>query len=189
MTPDQIITIVREAALFFGGTAAVVVALIAYLGMIYAKRTLQIEGLRLGHELGLRKATFARQLDLLLEYFATFYRHYRLCQDTANADEFRAPDGTITYTKATFLNELDSFRENWRAQEGRIRLFLPDELLSVHIEAIDAFNEIKRAVQDFRGTVETGQAKMAAFRKVHDLKDKMQTGLRAFLHAESFFKK
>jgi hypothetical protein len=188
VTPEQIITVVREAALFFGGAAAVVVALIAWLGTLLAKRILQTEGLRLGHELGLSKATFERQLDLLLEYFATFYRHYRLCQDTANADAIRAPDGTITYTKDTFLNELDSFLENWHAQEGKIRLFLPAELLSVHSEAIDAFNEFKRAVQAFHDTDERRDAKITAFRQVHDVKDRMETGLRQFLRVERFFK-
>ena len=195
MTPEQVIGAVRQAALFFGGAAAVVVALIAWLGSLWARRILQTEKarfdatiLRVGHEFRLTKATFERQLELLMDYFSNFYRHYRLCQDTANADAVRGPDGSITHTKDRFLTELDDFLATWREQEGKIRLFLPVELLPVHDDAIDAFNEFKRAVDAFRGTYETREAKLEAFRKVHDIKGRMEAGLRQFLRTETFFR-
>ena len=181
MTPDQVFTMVREVVILFGGISIVLFGLAAWLGGLWAKKIL----LHAAHALGLSKATFDRQLDLLVEYYGTFYRHYRLCQNTANADAIRAPDGAITHTKETFLEELDAFLESWHSQEGRIRLFLPNDLLPLQEEAIDAFNAFKRAVQAFRGTEETRNAKMDAFRAIHSVKERMEKRLRRFLRSDS----
>jgi hypothetical protein len=190
---EEALSLVRQAAAFFGTAAAVVIGLVAFLGGLFAKRVLQNERaaieaglLALGHELGLVKVTFEKQRDLLTDYYTTFYRHYRRCQDTATADALRSPDDSITMTKDEFLKELDAFLEDWREQEPRIRLFLPSPLLQVHSDAIDAFNEFKRSVDRFNNTEEGRTRKKEAFAKVHRVKENMEAGLRDFLRTDRF---
>lgn len=85
------LTLIGAAAISGGGCAAIVIGLSSYLGDLWAKRILQNEQ----HELGLVKSSYDRYLDLILEYYQVFYRHYRMCQRAANADAYRLPDGTM----------------------------------------------------------------------------------------------
>jgi hypothetical protein len=71
---EEALSLVRQAAAFFGTAAAVVIGLVAFLGGLFAKRVLQNERaaieaglLALGHELGLVKVTFEKQRDLLTD--------------------------------------------------------------------------------------------------------------------------
>lgn len=188
---EEVLSLIRQAATFFGGAAAVIIALVTFLGGLFAKKILQNERaaieaglLALGHELGLVKVTFEKQRDLLTDYYVTLYKHYRLCQDTAKADGYRSPDAHITMTKDEFLEKLDAFLHDWHEQEPRIRLFLPSPLLQVHSDAIGAFNEFKRSVDCFDKTEGSRNRKKEAFAKVHHIKERMEIGLRDFLRTD-----
>lgn len=130
MTTEDMLRLLTAVTISFGGGAAVVIALSGWLGNLWAKRILQHEQSRLQaqleelrHELSLTKSSYERYLDLILEYYTVFYRHYRMCQRTARADAHRRlPNGEITETKDEFLAALGGFIAEWRAQEGKIRL-------------------------------------------------------------------
>ena len=99
MLIKDILIIVGAIAVSFGGGAAIVIALSGWLGKLWAKRILQTEKAtlqrqieELKHELGLVKSSYERYLDLILEYYTVFYRHYRLCQKTTNANAYRSPE-------------------------------------------------------------------------------------------------
>ena len=181
---EDALTLVGAVAVSFGGGAVIVIGLSSYLGDLWAKRILQNEQ----HELGLARSSYDHYLDLILEYYQVFYRHYRMCQRAANADGHRLPDGTITSTQHEFLKTLDSFLIDWAAQEGRIRLLLPSRILALHGEAIDGFNVFKRAVEGFRKDDATRQAKVEAFRKIESVKSRLEDALREFLRTEKLLK-
>ena len=184
MAIEDALALVGAVAVSFGGGAVIVIGLSTYLGDLWAKRILQNEH----HELGLAKSSYDHYLDLILEYYQVFYRHYRMCQRAANADGHRLPDGTITSTQDEFLEALDSFLIDWAAQEGKIRLLLPSRILALHCEAIDSFNVFKRAVEGFRKDDATRQAKVEAFRKVESVKSQLEDALREFLRTEKLLK-
>lgn len=190
------LTLLGAVALSFGGGAAVVIALSSYLADMWAKRTLQREGSGLQakleefkHELGLARSSYDHYLDLILEYYRVFYRHYRMCQRTAGADAHRTlPDGPIVFTKDEFLNNLGAFLVEWGAQEGKIRLLLPAKLLELHAEAMEAFNEFKDSVAEFRKDGPTRKAKEDAFLTIESVKVRMESALREFLRTENLLK-
>src|SRR3989344_984075 len=93
MATDDILKIVALILASCGGGAVVVVGLASWLGNLWAGRILQTERGRLDtqlealrHELGITKSAYEHHLDLILDYYATFYRHYRLCQRTARGE-------------------------------------------------------------------------------------------------------
>lgn len=184
MAIEDALTLIGAVTVSFGGGAAIVIGLSSYLGDLWAKRILQNEL----HELGLAKSSYDHYLDLILEYYQIFYRHYRMCQRAANADGHRLPDGTITSTQDEFLEALDGFLIDWAAQEGKIRLLLPSKILALHGEAIDSFNTFKRSVEGFRKDDKTRQAKMDAFKNVEGVKSRLEEALREFLRTEKLLK-
>lgn len=175
----------------FGGWALVVAAMTHYLADQFAKRALQREAAAFtaqlasfGHEWKLRESSYAKHLDLLLDYYATFYRHYRLCQNATNQDAHRMPDGAIIKTKETFFAELDQYRAEMRQQEGRARLLLPAPLLQLHEDGIAAFNRFKDTMKRTVYDEEFHEAKRKAFAEIADVKGRLETGLRNFLRTE-----
>lgn len=93
MAFEEMLKIASLILVSFGGGAAIVVGLSSWLGGIWAGRILQtekahldekLEGLR--HELGITKSAYEHHLDLILDYYAVFYRHYRLCQGGVKGD-------------------------------------------------------------------------------------------------------
>jgi hypothetical protein len=195
MNFEDILKLLGSVAISFGGGAVIVVALSGWLADLWAKRILQhedaslkekIEDLR--HELGLAKSSYDHYLDLILEYYRVFFRHYRSCQRADSADAHRQPDGKITFTKDEFLSDLDTFLVDWAAQEGKIRLLLPSRILALHTEAVDCFNRFKRAIDDFCEDEESHIEKKEAFLAVHDVKSRMEESLREFLRTEKLLK-
>ncbi len=175
----------------FGGGAIIVVALSSWLGSLWASRILQNErGLietqlvAFRHDLGLVRATYENHLNRVLDYYDTFWRHYRLCQQAASADAIRSPNGRVSFTKESFLNQLDEFLSEWAEQEGRIRLILPSRVLEQHEHAIKAFNAFKRAIDKFDNSPEGRKRKKEAFENVHSVKERMEKELRDFLKTE-----
>lgn len=179
----------------FGGWAAVLGVLVHYLADLSSKRTLQSEASRLtervnelAHELKLRESAYGKHLDLLLEYYSTFYRHYRFCQNATNQDAHQFPDGRVVKTKDIFFEQLDGYLSESKAQEGKVRLLLPAHLLALNDEAIDAFNEFKDAMKRTTYDEVFHESKRKAFAKVEDTKTKLEAGIRAFLRTEHLLK-
>ena len=173
----------------------VISALIAWLGALWQKRILQREQAKysqkleeLRHERGLTKSTYERYLDSILDYYKVFYKHYRLCQRAANADGHRQPDGTITKTKDDFFEGLELFLSDIKDQEGRLRLLLPSNILSIHEESYEAFNRFKDAVKQFKNTDETREKKRQTFAEIERIKTAMEIEIRQFLRTERLLK-
>jgi hypothetical protein len=193
MSIQDALTIVGVVVTSVGGVAVIVIGVSKLLGDFWAKKllqthnaSLQAEIERLRHELGLSKSSYDHRLDLILDYYALFYRHYRLCQRTASADAHRRlPDGPIIYTKDAFLDALDQFIVDWTSQEGRIRLLLLSPLLTLHEEVVDCFNKFKGAVDKFSTDNDASRKdKEKAFEAVESVKVRLEAGLRQFLRTE-----
>lgn len=195
MTLNDALTLVGAVVVSFGGGAFIVIALSGWLADLWAKRILQKENASLQtkideirHELSLERSSYEHYLDLVLDYYTVYYAHYRLCQRTSNADAHSLPGGSITHTKDEFMSALDTFLANWAAQEGKIRLLLPSEILSLHEEAIDSFNCFKRSVERFRSNEETRKEKQDAFSAIENVKVRLEDKLRKFLRTERLLK-
>ena len=190
-SPDELSSLLFNALAAFGGWTVVVAALVYYLGELFSKRTLQREAsalskqvAALGHELSLRKSAYDKHLDLLLDYYASFYRHYRACQAAAEKDAVELPDGTRVSMKDRFFGELDDYLARSAAAEGRIRLILPAKALTLHSETLRVFNEFKRVMERKHYDDEFHTKKTAAFMELHSLKEELEKVLRDFLRTE-----
>lgn len=145
-----------------------------------------LEGLK--GEIGFQHISYGHNLDLILEYYRLFFRHYRLCQRVASADGHRRPDGSITNTKDDFDSALGQFLKDWAEQEGAIRLLLPEKALELHGDAIYAFNKFKCvALQDVHAE-ETREDRVSIFAEIDAIKKQMEAELRKFLRSENMLR-
>jgi hypothetical protein len=190
-SPEELASLLLQALAAFGGWTAIVAALAYYLGDLFAKRTLQREAsalsqqvAALGHELSLRKSSYDKHLDLLLDYYANFYRHYRACQAAAQKDAVQLPDGTRVSMKDKFFEELDDYLARTGAAEGRIRLILPARALGLHSETLRLFNEFRRVMERKLYDEEFHTRKSAVFMELHSIKEELEKVLREFLRTE-----
>jgi hypothetical protein len=195
MIESVIVSSTRDLLLVSGGAAAVVLALVSWLGGLWQKRILQQEKSMLmqhlesyRHELRLVGSSYDQYLDLILDYYNHYFKHYRLCQRACCVDAHEQPDGEITYTIDEFDAALDDFLCGWASQEGKIRILLPGNLLELHEKSIDAFNGVKRAVEGFSKDYETRQKKYEAFGVLDAVKTEVEIELRKFLRTESLLK-
>lgn len=175
----------------FGGWTVVVAAFVHYMGDLHAKRILQREASNLsekvaalGHELSLRKSSYERHLDLILAYYASFYRHYRACQSASEKDAVELPDGTRLSMKERFFEELDDYLARSAAMEGRLRLLLPSKALALHSETIRVFNDFKRVMDRKLYDEEFHRRKAETFSELHSLKEQLESALHDFLRTE-----
>jgi len=195
MALEDMLKLIVAVAASFGSGAVIVVVLSKWLGGLWAARILQEERGKiehqlseLSHELSLAKSSYDHYLDLILDYYKIFYRHYRLCQRASGADAHKQPDGSVTFTKDDFFNSLDTHLAEWSDREGKIRLLLPTPILGTHMEATDAFNIFKRALKEFDTSEESRQAKKNAFLVIDSVKGKLEQQLRDFLRTERLLK-
>lgn len=193
MTPQfqDLPTALLAALGVFGGWTVVVAALTHYVGDLFAKRTLQREAERftakltdLGHELKIRESSYGKHLDLLLSYYAAFYRHYRICQNATNQDAHRYEDGSVVKTKDTFWNNLDRYRQEMADLEGSARLLLPSSLLELHEQSISAFNTFKEVMKREHYDDKYHEDKRQAFAQILNIKQELEAGLRKYLRTE-----
>lgn len=185
-------SIAAAILLSLGGGAAIVAGLFQWLGEITAKRIiqneqnavlLQIEELR--KEIGLAATSYDKHVHHVVDYYATFYRHYQLCQRTSHADILRWPGRDDVDTKRDFLDRIDAFAEDWNSRQGLIRLILPSPLLAIHEQIISALNSFKDKVQEFdHGSHTSREELQQSFVMIDDLKKQLEAGLRRHLRTD-----
>ncbi|WP_211466863.1 hypothetical protein [Collimonas silvisoli] len=190
-TSAELLSLFTWVVSAFGGWTILVSAFVYYLADRMTKRAIQNEGAAisralatLGHELKLRESSYAKHVDLLLKYYSIFYRHYRLCQNVVNQDALKQPDGTIIKTKDVFFDQLEALLIEFREGEGRIRLVLPEHLLSIHEDSIAAFNDFKNAIKSDIYDDKYHRDIREAFARVIEVKRTMEDGLREFFRTE-----
>ena len=196
MNGNNILTTFWELITILGGWSVIVFGLASWLGNILARRILQKEMEKINtklesfkHELGIVKSAYEHHLDLVLDYYALFYKHYRSCQRAESAEAHRQiPHGEEIETRDEFLDDLKGFLSDWNEKEGRIRLLLPESLLDIHEEAVEKFNDFLRAVQRFTPDEEGHRRKTTAFESIERVKTNLEKGLRDFLRTESLLK-
>lgn len=195
MAFEEMLKLVAAVTTSFGSGAVVVILLSKWLGGLWAGRILQEERGKIevklsefGHELSLAKASYDHYLDLVLDYYKVFYRHYRICQRASEADAHRQSDGSITRTKDEYFDALDAHLVDWAEREGKLRILLPSPILATHVEAVNAFNSFKRAIQKFDTSEEARRSKKDAFIAIDAVKQKLEQQLREFLRTENLLK-
>lgn len=138
------------------------------------------------HELALAHETYEKNLDLILEYYARIYRHYRVCQEAAHFDVFVAPDGSERYPKKDYLDKVEAFRGDWNRDEGKVRLLLPKRIRERHEKTLGAINVFTRAVKQHRKSQDDRDKAgiQSAFETVDEETMKLELDLRDFLRTE-----
>ena len=138
------------------------------------------------HELALAHDTYEKNLDLILEYYARIYRHYRVCQEAANFDVLVAPDHSERYPKKNYLDKIEAFRADWNRDEGKLRLLLPKRILDLYEKTLSVINVFTRAIK--RHTESQDDRNKAgiqsAFERVHEETTRLELDLRDFLRTE-----
>lgn len=185
-------SIAAAILLSLGGGAAIVAGLFRWLGEVTAKRIiqkeqnavlLQIEELR--KEIGLASSSYDKHVHHVVDYYATFYRHYQLCQRTSHADILRWPDREDLDTKKDFLSKIDEFAEDWNSHQGLLRLILPSQALIIHQQIIGEFNTFKDKVEDFdRSNQATRDELRESFIRIDVLKMQLEACLRTHLRTD-----
>ena len=196
MTIEDTLTITSLVIASFGGGAIIVIGLSSWLGKLWTGRILQEEKAAIDakldsirHELGLTKSSYEHHLDLILDYYALFYKHYLMCSRAANADAYKPlPDGEITHTREEYLDNLEDILKEWQAYHGRVRILLPTKLLTIHESAIGKFNEFRDAIYEFKSSDEQPRRKTVVFKELDEIKNQLESGLRDFLRTESLLK-
>lgn len=138
------------------------------------------------HELALAHDTYAKNLDLILEYYARIYRHYRVCQEAANFDIFVDPDGSDRFPKKDYLDKVEAFRVDWNSDEGKLRLLLPKRILDLHEKTLSAINVFTRAIKRHTASQDDRDKDsiLRAFETVHEETRRLELDLREFLRTE-----
>jgi hypothetical protein len=196
MTYEEIFTIISLIIASFGGGVVIIIVLSSWLGKLWMGRILQeekasfteqLENIR--HELSITKSSYEHHIDLILDYYALFYKHYLMCSRAANADAYRPlPDGEMIHSREEYLDNLEGILKSWQAYHGRLRLLLPAKLLSIHEEAIGKLNEFRDAVYSFTSAEPEPRKKAVVFKELDEIKSRLEAGLRDFLRTEHLLK-
>ncbi len=177
----------------FGAGSVIVVGLARWLGEIIAKRILQTEQNvvlqrleELKQEFGLASLSYERHVEVVTEYYAMFYRSYRLCQDVVNWDVTKRPGCEDVNSRDQYLREINPIVDDWNARQGVIRLVIPRKVLELHEEAIRAFGRFNTAVMDFDyGDESKRRENEAAFEEIDRIKRRLEEELRLHLRSDS----
>ena len=128
-------------------------------------------------------------MDLVVDYYAKFWKHFQLCKRAACSEQTRdRVTGEMKDTRDMYLDRIEVELKEWRDFEGRIRLLLPLELLEIHQEAIGKFNELNDAIYEYDGSNELADKKRAVFEELAEIKIQLEDGLRNYLRTESLIK-
>lgn len=91
----------------------------------FIRRKFQKENEFLKNELTIRQTTFSKNYFLIIDFYSTFFEHYRLCQKVANYDVTTYPDGKSEWTNSLFFEKLDYNVAEIKKYDPKIRLILP----------------------------------------------------------------
>ncbi|MCD4652158.1 MAG: hypothetical protein K8S56_10310 [Candidatus Cloacimonetes bacterium] len=124
----------------------------------------------------------------IIEYFEIYYAHYRICQSFAGSEALKQSDRFIA-ARETFYKKQDVVMAEWNKRGGKIRLILPDNLLSLHKSSIDLFNEFSDTAGSHNPEDETSyNAIIEVFSRVHEIKNRLEQLIRRYLRDEGLLK-
>ncbi|NRA56493.1 MAG: hypothetical protein HRU23_20365 [Gammaproteobacteria bacterium] len=177
---------------WLGGGAVLVLALLTYLGGIHSKRILLEQNSDILHklelvksEMSLNQTSYENQLDHIVNYYTTYYEHYRICQQLASFEAYGSPTKADICTKDLFMEKVDTFVLDWEKIEPRIRLILSPLAFELHGQAIDEFNEFNKLVRKLnKNDYDEKEEIRASFVKIHEIKNLMEQQLRSYLRTD-----
>lgn len=193
MTPETLKEIILTTIASLGVGATVLFGLASWLGSLSANRILQSERGKIEeklknieHELSFSKTSYSNHLSQILDYYSSYYNHYRRCQLTASAEIIKFSEGDELNTQEYYFEELDEFQKFWSSNEGKIRLILPERALQHHEISIDLFNAFNEAVKKYRPKSDLpGRVPLEeAFKKLDEEKSVYEKILREYLRTE-----
>ncbi|MFM2609925.1 hypothetical protein AAFX30_20335 [Vibrio chagasii] len=133
-------------------------------------------------KLSLVGSSYANQLEHIVTYYETLYRHYSLCQDVVNKDATELPSGEIVESKREYLEKIDDIALYWHQITPRARLILPREAIIHHEQLIQLFNRFNNLI---KSDEPKHQEKLGLiFTDIHYEKTKIENIFRNYLHTD-----
>ncbi len=135
-------------------------------------------------EIAFAKTTYEKYLGKIIEYYANFFSHYRLCQQATNADQIRYANGTTKTTKDIFFDNINKIKDEYHRLEGFVRLLLPKEILETISLQIEQYNDFNLSLKNDlkKATIKE------KFLTIDKTNVKLEAQLREFLRVEKFIK-
>ena len=98
-------------------------------------------------EFAVSKLTYEHLLPLLLDFYSNLQRYYRICQNAQHCDVIKERDGKINNTRDIYMDNLDEIVNEWKKNEAKMRLLLPEKLLDLSESLLKAFNDFNNGVK------------------------------------------
>ncbi len=163
-----------------------VVILIGYLKLqntivqYNSKANQQIELIK--SKLTLIGSSYSSQLEHIVNYYETLYKHYSLCQDVVNKDATELPSGEIISSKREYLDKIDNIVLTWHQITPRARLILPSKAITHHEQLVVLFNRFNNLVKS--EAPKHHEKLESIFADIHFQKAQIENIFREYLHTD-----
>ncbi|ENV4253349.1 hypothetical protein ACFJ88_004651, partial [Vibrio parahaemolyticus] len=163
-----------------------VVILIGYLKLqntivqYNSKANQQIELIK--SKLTLIGSSYSSQLEHIVNYYETLYKHYSLCQDVVNKDATELPSGEIISSKREYLDKIDNLVLTWHQITPRARLILPSKAITHHEQLVVLFNRFNNLVKS--EAPKHHETLESIFADIHFQKTQIENIFREYLHTD-----
>ena len=160
------------------------------LGLILAfwKKSLQEKLEFVKNEFIIIQTSFSNNYTVIMEYYSTFFKHYRDCQNVAYKDIIDYPDGSSKTTEKIFWDNLDDWVENVNKNEAKIKLILSEHILQINEQSISVFNEFRNLVRSYDGITEKPKNLLhSKFVEIDNIKKNLAKELKTYLRTEKLY--
>ncbi|HCG8346922.1 hypothetical protein [Vibrio parahaemolyticus] len=179
---------ILEAMDKYGVWAALtgVVILIGYLKLqntivqYNSKANQQVELIK--SKLTLIGSSYSSQLEHIVNYYETLYKHYSLCQDVVNKDATELPSGEKISSKREYLDKIDNLVLTWHQITPRARLILPSKAITHHEQLVVLFNRFNHLVKS--EAPKHHEKLESIFADIHFQKTQIENIFREYLHTD-----
>ncbi|HCE4766092.1 hypothetical protein [Vibrio parahaemolyticus] len=184
----KLVLSILEAMDKYGVWAALtgVVILIGYLKLqntivqYNSKANQQVELIK--SKLTLIGSSYSSQLEHIVNYYETLYKHYSLCQDVVNKDATELPSGEKISSKREYLDKIDNLVLTWHQITPRARLILPSKAITHHEQLVVLFNRFNHLVKS--EAPKHHEKLESIFADIHFQKTQIENIFREYLHTD-----
>ncbi|MFH1212738.1 MAG: hypothetical protein V1681_01495 [Candidatus Neomarinimicrobiota bacterium] len=140
------------------------------------------------NELTIIHTTFSNNYSLIIDFYSSFYKHYRLCQRVTNHDIVTYLDGKTESLRQIFLKTIDTNIEEIKKYDPKIRLILPKRISEIYDKCLIAFNDLRDIIIEYKDTPDLPKGEMKkTFIRIDELKSLLEKELQNYLRIEKLY--
>jgi hypothetical protein len=195
VNPDTLVILAKETGTGSFSWLQVIVTIILQtllLGILieFLRRKFQKEIESMRNEFTIVQTTYSKNYSIVMDYYSSFIKYYRLCQEVVDADEIRFSDGTSRSTREIYWSNVDQCVHEINKMEAKVELILPEQVKRFERESISAFNGFKNVVRSFERPIDKPRKELIhAFTKIDDCKKDLAKELKLYLRTEKLYPK